>query len=260
MNTHIFRLSAVLILLSVFSSCQKEIQIDLNSAEPKMVIEAEISDQPASCRVKLTRTVNFSESNIFPAVSGAVVFLSDNLGNSELLNESSPGIYTSPTLQGVPGRVYTLIISDAGKEYSAVSTLNFPVSIDTLTVEKSFFGNERFVNVGFLDPAGIENQYRFIKTTNGIVEKSIYITNDYLQDGNYSAMPLFSGDNLVKGDSVTISLQSIDKGVYEYFRTLSLLNGGDPSASPANPLSNVTNGALGYFNAYAVRTETTVVP
>lgn len=260
MKAYIVRLSAWLIALSVFSSCQKEIAIDLNSAEPKIVIEAEISDQPASCKVKLSKTVNFSESNIFPAVSGALVMISDNTGNSETLIEASSGIYTSSTLQGVPGRVYTLVVTDAEKEYRAVSTMSFPVNIDTLTVEKSFFGNQRFINVEFQDPAGTANQYRFIKTTNGILEKSIYITNDYLQDGNNFSLPLFSEDSVVKGDTVTVKLQSVDTGVYEYFRTLSQLSGGDPSQSPANPLSNLTNGALGYFNAYSVRVKTIVVP
>lgn len=260
MKAHIFKLAASLIFVSWFCSCQKEIAIDLNSAEPKIVIEAEVSDQPASCKVKLTRTVNFSQSNNFPAVKGAIVIISDNTGNSETLAETSPGIYTSSTLQGIPGRAYTLVVTDAGKEYRAMSTMSSPVSIDTLTVEKSFFGNQRYINVEFGDPAGTANQYRFIKTINNILEKSIYITNDYLQDGNYFSMPLFSEDSMATGDSVSVLLQSIDMGVYEYFRTLSQLGGGDPSQSPANPLSNFTNGALGYFNAYAVRSKTIIVP
>jgi hypothetical protein len=45
-------------------------------------------------------------------------------------------------------------------------------------------------------------------------------------------------------------LQSIDKGVYDYFRTAG--NDGNQSASPSNPISNIDNEALGYFNACAV--------
>lgn len=262
MKSYIFKFSKCLIIALSFSSCQKEIDIDLNSKWPQIVIEAEISDQPVSCQVKLTRTVNFNETNNFPTISGAVVRISDDIGNSEILIETSAGIYTSATLQGIPGRTYTLTITDNGKDYTAISKMPAPTDIDTLKVENSFFGNDRLVTVEFQDTAGIENQYRFIQMINGILQKSIFITNDYLQDGNNLSFPLFSRgeDSLVAGDSVTVLLQSIDKGVYEYFRTLSQLSGGGgQSTTPANPASNFTSGALGYFSAYAVRSKFIVI-
>ena len=58
-------------------------------------------------------------------------------------------------------------------------------------------------------------------------------------------------DNLKKGDIVTVWLESVDKGVYDYFRTAGREDG--QSASPSNPVSNISNGALGYFSASAVR-------
>src|ERR1700744_1940310 len=93
---------AVLLLITL-SSCTKVINVDLNSANPNMVVDAEIADQPGPYKVSLTKTVNFRDDNIFPAVSGAVIVLSDNAGNSETLAETSPGNYTSAHLQGVVG-------------------------------------------------------------------------------------------------------------------------------------------------------------
>ena len=86
MRKYIYILSALLPLMAV-QSCQKVIDIDLNSAAPQIVIEGSISDQPGPYTVKITKTVNFSETNIFPAVSGAAVTVSDDAGNSETLQK-----------------------------------------------------------------------------------------------------------------------------------------------------------------------------
>jgi hypothetical protein len=52
---------------------------------------------------------------------------------------------------------------------------------------------------------------------------------------------------------------SVDQGVYTYFYTLNQ-NTGRNSGAPANPVSNITNGALGYFNAYSVTTKKFIYP
>lgn len=72
-------------------------------------------------------------------------------------------------------------------------------------------------------PAGIENWYKIVKTVNDSVRRDIYVTPDLLRDGQQMEEILFTNDvedSLRRGDSVTIALQSVDEGVYEYFRTL----------------------------------------
>jgi hypothetical protein len=47
----------------------------------------------------------------------------------------------------------------------------------------------------------------------------------------------------------------IDKNVYNYFFSLLQVtgnNGGFQSASPDNPITNISGGALGYFSAHTV--------
>src|ERR1700739_1121707 len=95
---------ALVILAAGVSSCQKVINIDLNSANPDIVVDAEVMDNAGPYTVNLTQTVNFSDNNVFPAVNGASVLISDNAGNSELLTETSPGNYTTSHLQGMDGR------------------------------------------------------------------------------------------------------------------------------------------------------------
>src|ERR1035441_9153798 len=102
-------IKSLVLLIGILSiiSCQKVITINLNDAVPQLVIEANISDLPNSCIVKLSKTVNFDDPNTFPAVSGAVIIINDNVGNTATLVETSNGIYTSSLMMTVPGRIYT---------------------------------------------------------------------------------------------------------------------------------------------------------
>jgi hypothetical protein len=63
------------------------------------------------------------------------------------------------------------------------------------------------------------------------------------------------------GDTIRVELISLDKGTYEYFRTLSDLLHTNPifGSTPANPTSNLSNGALGYFGAYAISSKMIIV-
>jgi hypothetical protein len=244
---------------SLLFSCQKVIKVDLNSTDPKVVVEAEFSDKPGPHYVKLTHTVNFDQPNVFPPVTGATVKLSDNAGNSEVLTEDSPGIYKTSSMTGVPGRKYTLDITANNKTYTAVSEMFQPVSLDSLTIQKGLFRDARNVHAHFTDPAGVKNWYRLVQIINDTATKDIYITEDILRDGQPIDELLFSNNNndtLVTGDSIVVKLQSIDQGVYDYWRTFIQMGFAGPQApTPANPKSNFSNGALGYFSAYAERSK-----
>ncbi|HBX51788.1 MAG TPA: DUF4249 domain-containing protein [Bacteroidales bacterium] len=260
----------ILIVVSfLISSCEKVININLNAKAPQIIIEGIITDQPEPYTVSLTQTVNFDESNNFPPVSGATVIISDNSGYSEILTETTPGIYTTSAIQGTAGKIYTLKVTANGKEYTGVATMPPPVNIDTLTITSvnTPKGSNKTIYVNFTDPTGINNYYRFIKIINGTAQSSIFITDDLLKDGNIINQPLLSrGQDEVKiksGDMVSVVCQTIDKNVYNYFRSLLQLSTGgmiNQSSSPANPLSNFNNGALGYFNACAVTSKTIVIP
>lgn len=259
----------LLIVAFLFSSCEKVIDIDLNAKAPQVVIEGNISDQPGPYTVKLTQTVNYDETNTFPTISGAIVSISDNVGNPETLTETSLGIYSTSSLQGIIGRIYILKVIANGKEYNATSTIKSPVNIDTLKVIKQNLpmSNKKIVYVEFTDTPGIANYYRFIKIINNKIQPAIYVEDDLTQDGKAMSIGLIDkekGDADIKsGDTVTIILQSLDESTYNYFKSLQQLNSGGlihQSSSPANPLSNINNDALGYFNACSITSKTIILP
>src|ERR1035437_6444784 len=156
----------------LISSCQKVININLNSASPQIVVQGNLSNQPAPYTVQLSQTVNFSDPNTFPPVSGIKMIINDNFGNSDTLKESPAGIYTGTKLIGTPNRTYTLIFSAMGKSYTSVSTMPSPVNIDSLSITKSLFGKKKQVSVTFNDPAGIPNYYRLVEIVNHVTQNS----------------------------------------------------------------------------------------
>ena len=57
-------------------------------------------------------------------------------------------------------------------------------------------------------------------------------------------------------------LKQINKETYDFWRTMefSYANIGNPFGSPTKVLSNISNGALGYFGGYAPQFRTIIIP
>ncbi len=260
--------------LLLAASCQKVITLDLQASAPRLSIEGNLADDGQPCTVLLARSVSYTDTNVFPAVSGAVVTLSNDAGGLETLRETTtPGQYRGSTILGQPGRRYTLRVEADGQAYVAVSTLPSPVvPLSGLRVQKSAIGSNIQALPDYLDPAGTRNYYLFRQYRNGRLNKNVYLQNDEFTDGKPNVRGLGTGggggggstdaDKLVAGDSLRVEMQNVDVNVYEYFRTLNLTlqGGGMATASPANPKSNFTGDVLGYFSAHSVRRRTILVP
>jgi hypothetical protein len=252
----------ILIIIGTYS-CEKVISIDLNSAAPQVVIQGEITNEAGPYHVKITKTVNFSTNNVFPAVSGATVKITDNAGAADKLTETSPGIYTTNTIDGKPGNTYSLSVTAEGKEYTATSTMPAMVPFDSISFEKTNFFNDKrtFAMVNFQDPPGLGNYYRFTQYVNGKVVPDAFVIEDRLSDAKYISRSLYTDTSKLKtGDNLLINMNCIDANIYNYFRTYRLVTSNDnQSASPANPIGNISNGALGYFSAHTIQSKQTIV-
>ncbi len=264
-------MKAVLSLFTIalafsIASCQKVINIDLNTKEPKVVIEGEITDDTTLVQyIRITQSVNFSASNSFPAVSGAVVTIKDNMGDSFLMKEGNPGFYQNAALKGYPGRTYYLTVVAGGKTYTASSTMPAKVLLDSITVGTLGFGpgNNVIITPVFHDPMGRGNCYRFKLYDNTKVSSDLYVFDDQAVDGAVNNQPLFTSDKDMKfdkGDTAAVKMMCISQPVFDYFFSLSQNTGGpNESASPANPLTNINGATLGYFSAHTVEVKKVVI-
>ncbi len=249
--------SIVLFFIFSYCSCKKVIQVNLNDAAPQIVIFGEVTDLPGPYQVSITKTVNFSATNNFPPVSGAKVMITDDKGLIDSLSETAPGIYNTHTFwQGIPGNTYTLSVLSSGKTYTAISVMPQAVPLDSISFqENQNFSRKNTISVVpyFQDPPGIVNYYQFAEFVNDTPLNKTYIMDDRLSDGKYFNLPLYDDSvHIYAGDLVTLYMYSIDADVYNYLNEMQMNSNSAQSLTPANPDTNLSNGALGIFTVHTV--------
>ncbi|NDV80277.1 DUF4249 domain-containing protein [Dysgonomonas sp. 511] len=241
------------IIAIAFSACEKQMILDIDTAEPRDVISAIISEE-VPCVVVLTKTQGFYDNNPYQTISGATVTLSDSKGKTETLNESfEPGVYTSK-MTGEVGETYYLKIEIEDNVYEAEAKVPAKVPIEELYIYQIQVGDGSWFSpcVAFNDPAEEENYYYFLLTINDRMMRSFYLEKDENRNGKPIDKILYFNkednfdDDLETGDHIYVEMQTIDKGAYTYFYSLSSAAG----RGATNPLTNFTGGALGCFKAY----------
>lgn len=255
-----------LVSLFLFDGCQKVIDIDLNDAAPRIVIEGVINDRRGPYAVSITKSGSYFNEPVLPSVSGAKVMISDNTGITDTLREMSPGLYVTSRIRGIPGRTYTLKVTSENLEYTGTSTMYSRVNIDSLKLVKSNiehfdFANNNQNDLGmeihcyFQDPPE-KNFYRVRVFKNDSINTQNYrLYDDQYTNGRATELRVARAE---KGADYRVELMSIDKATYNYYRTLEDLLYTNPffGSTPANPNNNLSNGALGYFAAYALSVKT----
>lgn len=241
------------LIITFLSGCEKVIDLELKDSEPVVVIYGDINDQTDNQYVRISRTYSFTEPNKFNAVTGARVIVTTQAGSVINYSEITPGVYQSPKFRGRTGVSYTLDVTVDGKKFTAVSTMPQKVILDSLNFrEVSFFGNNSLHLVAnFLDPKDIQNQYRYVLSVKSKVVEDV-VSEDRFNDGNTVANTIYHELNdLEPGDDIELDLQCIDRNVYRYYYAFGQnLGEGGPPVAPANPPSNISNGALGIFSVH----------
>lgn len=255
-----------LISISQFPGCQKVIDIDLNEAAPRIVIEGLINDRRGPYAVSISKSGSYFNEPVLPTVSGARVIISDNTGTTDTLRETAPGIYLTSRIRGIPGRTYKLKVIAENQEYTGTSTMYSHVNIDSLSLVRSEiqhfdFGNSNEnelnmeIHCHFKDPPE-KNYYRIRVFKNDSINTQNYrLFDDQYTNGSQTELRVARAE---KGADYRVELMSIDKPTYNYYRTLEDVLYTNPffGSTPANPNTNLSNGALGYFGAYAVSVKT----
>lgn len=265
MRNTINKIFALISGILLLSSCEQVIELDLRDSDARIVIEGSITDEPGSCRVRVTQVVNYDAPNTPNTISGASVSIIDN-GVSYVMEETEPGTYEVPDLTGVPGHTYQLVVVANGNNYTSTCAMPQKIEIDTayLDLEVFFIDTNLTTNFEFQDIAGVPNYYRYIiEDSDKDNNRSILIDDDTFFDGQLAEQRIISfNDKIEQGDTIRLQLWSIDEAVHLYLKTLnSVIDGASgQQAAPANPTSNIEGGAMGYFTAHTVSRSTLVVP
>ncbi|MDI9257373.1 MULTISPECIES: DUF4249 family protein [Flavobacterium] len=267
-------LSALAILLTLVS-CEKVIDVDLDTAAPRLVVEASINwyhDTPGNeQKIKLSTTTDYF-SNTIPPVSGAVVIITNSANQTfDFLEDSStPGTYRCNTFEPVLGETYTLTIVYQGETYSSTEKL-----LDTPVVTRveqnndgGILGNETEVKFFFNDIVNETNNYLVkIEDPYKVIPEYGVIEDRFFQ--NNEMFGLYFSEELKAGDTLKFTLNGITRNYYNYMDLLLEQTGSNsmgPFSTPTATVrgnivnqTNFNNYALGYFRLSKTETEEYII-
>jgi hypothetical protein len=268
LNNALMIILSLVIILAV-NGCQKVINVDLNEASPRIVIEGLIIDRPGPYIVTISKSGSYFNQPVLPPVSGALAIVTDNSGVTDTLREISTGNYTTSKTTGVPGKRYTLTVISENMEYTGTSTMGSHIPIDSLKLVKSQFqhfepggnthdGINMEIHCFFKDPVE-KNFYRIRVFKNDSINTENYrLYDDQYTNGQETELRVTHAEAQA---TYRIELLSLDKQTYGYYRTLEDLLYTNPffGSTPANPNNNLSNGALGYFGSCAISSKMIII-
>lgn len=266
----VFQYISLIIITSFALSCEKVVEVDLETAPPKLVVDASIQwikgTSGSEQKIKLTTTTAYYNT-VVPVVSGATVFITNSTNTVfNFLENGSTGEYLCNDFQPVIGETYTLTVAYNGQTFTATETLTAVPDIED-TIEQNneggFTGDEIEIKFFYQDNGAEDNFYMIGFKPNGKPFPDYDVLEDRFFQGN-QMFGLYSNEDLKAGDLINIKLYGISQQYYNYMNVLLAVagsNGGSPFQSPpATVRGNVVNQAdennfaLGYFNLSQVDT------
>jgi hypothetical protein len=253
-----------IVLLLIFSSCEKVIDVDVPSIEPKLIIDASFEvlfdETPVTANtiVKLRLSADYFDEAI-PTVTNATVFIT-NLSNNTVINFSdadADGNY-EPITTFIPADDvdYELTVIHNNETYKGkASKVKSSQFISVAQGDETLFsGKETEVKVSFTDNASEENFYLFDFENNSFLS----IEDRFFNGTDYNFSFFYQEDEIELPTTVRVKMSGITKEYFTYFRILinqSGQNSGGPFQSiPSSLLGNVINTTnevnfpLGYFH------------
>lgn len=246
-----------------FTACYEDIiKVDLDTAEPRLVIDASIDWTKGTTgkeqKIKLTTTTGYYENTI-PPVSGAVITVS-NTKNAvfDFIETSEKGEYICTNFDPAVGETYTLTVKLNEETYVATETLMSVPMIEGNIEQNNkggMTGDEVELTYYYQDNGYEYNYYLYSFAMRHVVFPQYSIENNEMNKGALTAV-YYSHEDLERGDEVTFKLYGISKRYYNYMNKILLASGGDDRPFPTTPAAvrgnivnqtNSENFAYGYF-------------
>lgn len=263
-------LFAILLLIS----CEDKVNVALDTANPKLVIDATILWQKGTSgsnqTIKLTTTTDYY-SNVIPTVSGATVYVTNSSNTVFTFTETpNTGEYVCTNFVPVINENYTLTIQYLGQTYTATDKLLATPTIDSVqqTTVQGFSGDVIQVKFFYQDNGLEDNNYLIgVKNSTKAIPEFGVLKDKFFQ-GN-QMFGFYSDDKLKAGDQLFFSLEGISTRYFNYMEKLLNIagsGGGSPFATPPATLrGNIINQTdeneypLGYFHLSEIDTRNYVV-
>jgi hypothetical protein len=252
----------LILLISFCVSCEEVVDLKLDTAAPRLVVDASIVWAKGSSgnaqKIKLTTTTGYYDTET-PIVTGAVVSVSNSQNTIFTFDEiSNSGEYACSYFAPQIGEVYTLTIIYNGETYlgSEIFQSLAPITRVEQNNEGGITGKDIEIKAYFNDPANEENYYLYSYQYSNKTTISFDADKDKFFQGNeFSSRSI--NNELKAGDIINLTHMGISK---QYFNYMSILigiigtNSGGPFQTPPatirGNIKNITNPShypLGYF-------------
>lgn len=264
----------ILLASLCLTSCEDVIDVTLDTAEPRLVIDAALNLVRDTVDTKqsiiLTLSAPFFNEDVPPA-TGAVVYVTDAFDNRfDFIEVDDTGIYENDSLIPEIDGTYTLHVIYNEETYTATEQFKSVTPIEAVEQKNDagFSGDEIEFKAFYTDPADEENYYLYEFSTPSIKMNWLEVYNDEFTNGN-RIFAFFSNEDIAEGDSLNIRSFGISERFYEYMNILLLqtdADSGDPfQTQPALLRGNCVNETnpenypFGYFRVSEVYTFTYIV-
>lgn len=250
-----------IILIFSFTACEDVVEVDLEDAEPRLVVDAAIKwekdTEGNEQYIYLSNSRGFYDDEI-NNVSGAEVHIENSNGDIFQFEETEAGTYKTSTFEPEIGMEYRLEISLENKTYTATETLTPvpPIEFIVQNNEGGFFGDNIEIEILFVDPEAEENFYLFTYDDPNFAYPDFDIFDDGFTNGNQISTS-YSDEDLEVGDRVNIQMLGISESYYNFLNILldQVGSSGGPFATqPATVRGNIENASnpdeliFGYFS------------
>ena len=267
-----------LLTMMLLSACEDEISPTLEEADPVLVVDAWITDQPERQLVRLTRTQPYFDTTV-SHVSGASVQITDSQGGTFdfIEDERAPGAYywTPPTPSqsfGTVGETYRLTVEAEGQTYTATTSMGAVPPIDSITYELfeafAFFPETYIAEFWAVDLPEVGNAYWVRAYKNGVLlndpdEISVAYDAGFSRGSNFNgtvfAQPIRTSINPIDQneegetlpaydveDSVYVELYSISDAAFDFLSQVAIQTNrpGGFAELFANPIANVSTNIV----------------
>lgn len=277
-----------------FSSCEKNITVEIPKAEPQIVVEGYI-ETGKNPYVILSNTLPFfgsvSTLNLLQnTIKGATVTVDNGTTIDTLKDFFNLGVYFTTSMTGEAGKSYALRILVNGKVLTATTFIPQTVALDSVwfKVDGSHdslgyawahltdpgtpgdcyrWFAQRINHYEYGDEAGKIKDTLFIAPLGSVFDDKFINGKSFDFGYNRGAYPNSQKDDdnndergyFKRGDTIAVKFCTIDRAHFEFWRTeeTQVGNNGNPFGSPAPVLSNI-HGGLGIWGGYNATFDTII--
>lgn len=254
---------SVLVLIFFLFSCEEVIPLNLETGNPKLVIEAALTIKKGSSgnaqKIKLSTTTSYYSTSTSKVKGATVVVQNSNNQSFSFVEVPKTGEYKCTNFVPVIGETYRLTIRYNGENYTAQEVMQPVTEIVKVAQNNNggFGGKDIELKAHYIDPANVKNFYLYRFTYSSQVTSNFYTDEDVFFDGN-EFFSISQNDKIKSGDKVEINHYGISKTYFNYMSVLVSIagnGGGGPFQSPpATVRGNIINTTqeenfpLGYFS------------